>query len=97
MKILMATISLKNKQRAEIQQISARSLCQGRQETPHALVVHQSPDQSAEKGADDGHPEYGTSAGKAVIFESGDNGQQARAEIARRIDRVAVHAAEGHT
>src|SRR5579884_2684472 len=97
MKILMATISLKNRQRAEMQQISARSLCQGGQEAPHALVIHQSPDQPAEEGPDDGHPKNRTPAGKAVIFESGDNGQQARAEIAGGIDRVAVHAPEGHT
>src|SRR5690349_24822699 len=59
-----------------------------RQEPADAKVVDGRSNHSAEERADDRNPEHRRAVGKPVIFETRRHGAQARAEIARWIDRV---------
>src|SRR5579875_2529507 len=71
-------------------------LLHGRQEAADAGVIRRRADDPAQEGADDGDPKDRDSVGEAVIFEAGGYREEARAEIAGRVDGEAMQAAEAH-
>ena len=54
------------------------------------------PDQASEQRSDDGDPPHAGSIGEAIVAKAGEDGKKARAEVARGIDGIAVHAAKAH-
>src|ERR1022692_2124317 len=66
------------------------------QESSNAKVVDCCADQSAQQRRNHWYPPHPISVGEAVVLESSNGGEEARAKIARGIDGISVHATEAH-
>src|ERR1700686_5252024 len=64
------------------------------QEAPNPKVVDGSTQQTSEQWCDDRDPPHAGSVGEAVVVKSGQHAEQTGTEVARRIDRLSVHAAK---
>src|ERR1700692_337127 len=86
-------------QRKKPPDFSVPGLGRGRgrsQESSNAKIIDGRAEESAEKRRNDWNPPDARAVGEAVVSESGQGSEKARAKVARGIDGISVHAAEAH-